>query len=107
MKKFILKSLLLIAGLLVSTNASAYDFEVDGIYYNIDGTNATVTEKEDFASSYSGDVVIPESVNYSGKTYKIISIGYYAFYCCSGLTSVTIPNSITLIGDYAFHIVVV
>ena len=30
------------------------------------------------------------------------SIGYSAFYGCSGLTSVTIPNSVTSIGDYAF-----
>ncbi len=30
------------------------------------------------------------------------SIGSYAFQYCSGLTSVTIPNSVTSIGDYAF-----
>ena len=30
------------------------------------------------------------------------SIGYEAFYECSGLTSVTIPNSVTSIGDNAF-----
>ena len=30
------------------------------------------------------------------------SIGNHAFFCCSGLTEVTIPNSVTSIGDYAF-----
>ena len=39
-------------------------------------------------------VTIPNSVT---------SIGWYAFYGCSGLTSVTIPNSVTSIGEYAFR----
>jgi hypothetical protein len=39
------------------------------------------------------DLVIPNSVT---------SIGQYAFYACSGLTSVTIPNSAKTIGDGAF-----
>ena len=32
----------------------------------------------------------------------VTSIGYLAFYQCTGLTSVTIGNSVTGIGDYAF-----
>ena len=32
----------------------------------------------------------------------MVSIGAYAFYKCIGLTSVTIPNSVTSIGDEAF-----
>ncbi len=39
------------------------------------------------------DLVIPNSV---------ICIGNYAFYNCSGLTSVTIPNNVTEIGNFAF-----
>ena len=34
---------------------------------------------------------------------SVTSIGDYAFYGCSGLTSVTIPDSVTSIGDYAFY----
>ena len=34
---------------------------------------------------------------------SVTSIGDYAFYFCGGLTSVTIPNSVTSIGDYAFY----
>ena len=84
----------------------AYNFEVDGIYYNTSGTNASVTylhySSSNNSTAYSGDIVIPESVEYNGITYSVTSIGNYAFYYCSGLTSVVIPNSVTSIGDYAF-----
>ena len=34
---------------------------------------------------------------------NVTIIGDYAFYGCSGLTSITIPGSVTCIGDYAFY----
>jgi uncharacterized protein YjdB len=99
MKQFALPIILLLALLLPAT-AMAYDFEVNGIYYNIDGTNAIVARSPSY--DYHGEIVIPASVTYNGTTYTVTSIGENAFYDCTGLTSIVIPNSVTLIGNSAF-----
>ena len=107
----------LFAALTLSAGALfASDTAVDGIYYDFDATNLTaaVTYRGSSASEYdeyTGDVVIPATVTYGGKTYSVTSIGDWAFssgggayYGCSDLTSVTIPNSVTSIGEYAFYV---
>ena len=91
--------------LLCATVATAHDFEVGGIYYNIlseEGKTVEVTFDGDYSNEYTGSVVIPESVTYEGITYSVTSIGASAFYDCIGLTSLTIPNSVTSIGASAF-----
>ena len=105
MKTIITKLLMLTAVLSASTNIYAYDFKVDGIYYNIISSSENtveVTYRNDDYISYSGNVVIPEQVSYNNDTYRVISIGNSAFNRCYNLTSVTIPNSVTSIGDSAF-----
>ena len=110
MKRILQKTLLAIACLLCSIVASAHDFEVDGIYYDItsetDKTVEVVYEGNYSDSSnneYTDTVVIPETVTYNGKTYSVAEIGDFAFEDCTGLTSVTIPNSVTSIGNSAFQ----
>ena len=102
--KFLL--LLLLAGQAAQT-MNAHDFEVGGIYYNKNGSNAIVTYRgtnyDSYSNEYTGTVNIPSTVTYSGTTYSVISIGNGAFSGCSGLTSVTIPNSVTSIGSDAFY----
>ena len=106
MKQFFRFSILLLA-LLLPALAMAHDFEVDGIYYNINGNEATVTyygsSPYDASHSYSGSVVIPATVTYNGTTYPVTAIGNSAFSDCSGLISIDIPNSVTSIGGGAFY----
>ena len=105
MKQLLRFSIMLLALLLPAT-AVAFDFEVDGIYYKINGNEAAVTFRgQDYYSydnEYSGSVVIPATVTHNGTTYPVTAIGAGAFYECTGLTSIDIPNSVTAIGDGAF-----
>ena len=72
---------------MISTKASAYDIEAKNadrvtIYYNLINGNS---ELEVDRFSYSGNVVIPESVTHDGNTYSVTSIGRWAFQDCSSL----------------------
>lgn len=101
MKKRFAKLLLTIICLLSSTNVAAYDFEVDGIYYDVLSWSDLTCEVVGGPNGYIGDVVIPTTINYSDRILTVVSIAN-AFYDCRSLTSVTIPSSVTKIGDFAF-----
>ena len=87
----------------------AYDFKVDGIYYNIVSSvdkTVKVTYRDRSVSNqtaYSGEVVIPGSVVYNDNKYKVVGIDEYAFYYCSSLSSIELPEGVTSIGDKAFN----
>lgn len=96
-------ALFLLAILCSSITTYAYDFEVDGIYYNITSTNTVeVTYKDNNYNSYDGEVIIPSSVSYSNRFYTVTAIGDSAFYE-SYVKEVTIPSTITRIGRMAFY----
>ena len=89
--------------LLCATIANAYDIEYNGIYYDITDYETFTVAVTSGDNEYTGSVRIPEKFIYYGTTYRVTSIGYYAFGGCSGLTSITIPNSVTSIGSNAFY----
>ncbi len=108
------KNLFLLVMMMLPVVASAHDIEVKNaddvtIYYNYanNGTELAVTFRgtsySDYSNEYFGNVVIPEEVTYMNETRRVTYIENRAFYDCSGLGSVTIPNSVMSIGSYAFQ----
>jgi hypothetical protein len=105
MKTITLKSVMTVLVALFSFNANAYDVYIDGIYYNLVSKTKTaeVTNKGgDGQNSYSGTVSIPAMIKKDDVTYSVSSIGNKAFYSCSKLTSVNIPEGVISIGEDAF-----
>ncbi len=87
--------------------ANGTTFEVDGIYYVVtDSVNkacgVTYGGEVFYSPSYSGVVDIPETVTYNGCTYSVTSIDACTFFLCD-LSEVSIPNTITSIGQRAFE----
>ena len=78
--------------------ASAYDFEVDGLYFN--KTNEGEVEVVKGKNKYSGDVVIPATITVDGVEYAVTAIGQQAFELCS-VNSIVLPEGLKKIGDLA------
>ena len=97
--------------------AYAYDFSNSYLgktfYFNIiDQTNhyVEVTYPNTSISPWYGfdkperQLSIPSSaIGHGGITYTVTTIGEYAFYDCSGVYSLVIPNTVTTIGKNAFN----
>ena len=106
---------LILCFLLTATKVYSFDFEVDGLCYNkLSDSTVELTWKA-VRTPYTGDVVVPNSVNYNGKRYEVVAIGEYAMVdiyslyndqaMCdinSELISVSLPSSILSINQHAF-----
>jgi hypothetical protein len=97
---------LLILVMVLSTSLSAWSAfftaETEGgvmmNFYVVSEAEKTCSVRS-ISTSTEGPVVIPEEIN----GYRVIGINSSAFEDCSGLTSVTIGNSVTSIGNNAFE----
>jgi len=73
-----------------------YSYTEDGIRYEIDGDTVTITGYDE--ALLPADLVIPAEI----EGYPVTAIGESAFGYCTGLRSVTIPASVTDIGNGVF-----
>lgn len=96
--------IILLLGIMGVANLNAQDFTVGDLNYRIndDGVSVTVTGHVNGYDA-TGELIIPESVNYNGIDYSVTIIGDYAFDNCLGLIgNLVFPNSVTQIGARAF-----
>ena len=89
--------------LLCCVMVNAYDFEVDGMYYNLLSATDLTVEVTWGDNAYSGEVVIPSTITYQSRNLAVVGISSSAFYNDSALTSITIPQSIASIYDNSFE----
>ena len=104
MKKFYF-SLVAMMMVAFSNTISAESFTYEGLVYNVVTSVANAVEVTKPTGGYtnlSGDLVIPRNVVNNGKTYSVISIAKQTFAHCTGITSVTFPETLTSIGVSAF-----
>ncbi len=97
----------LFVALVCVTQAFAYDFVNNGIYYNfLGGDSVAVTSGNrqeiydddgnlTILGTYSGELYIPAQVAHKSTIYRVTNISYEAFRGCPDLTSISIPTSIT------------
>ena len=104
MKKILLFLLTLLLPLV--TSAAYLTFQVDGIYYEqreAADEFVSVTYTPTGVAKYTGDVVIPAAVTYSGKTYPVKRIGQWAFWECTGLKTIVLPEGLEAIDNSSFY----
>ncbi|MBQ0089839.1 MAG: C10 family peptidase [Prevotellaceae bacterium] len=77
---------------------------VNGIYYTLDEetTEATVVSRNGRKNTYSGDIIIPNVIQYNETEYKVTAIEESAFEECIDLVSVVVGDNVKTIKDYAF-----
>ena len=95
--------------LMLMTTSSAMAQEdkyevIDGFRYLLDSDAKTATLVPKTDGKYSGDIIIPEKVKGNdGVEYIVDSLGGNCF-SGSGLTSITIPSSVTSLGEACFSL---
>ena len=99
MRQFII----VIIAICTSILSYGFDFEVNGLYYNILTNNEVEVVRDGNNFYQQTTITIPKTVKNNGTTYNVTHIAHSAFWKCPNLTSITIAESITTITDQAIN----
>jgi len=98
------KGFVMLVVLMLITTSSAMAEVIDGFRYLLESDTKTATLLPKMEGKYSGDIIIPEKVKGNdGVEYIVASLSASCFEDCSGLTSITIPSSVTSLGESCFY----
>ena len=97
------KGFVMLVVMMLMTASTAMAEVIDGLRYVLDSETKTATLLPK-VGGYSGDIVVPEKVKGSdGAVYSVVAFVDKSFSDCSGLTSISIPSSVTSLGDNCFE----
>lgn len=100
MKQFSTKILFSMLMSMIGVNALADTFSIDGLTYEpISSTEASLIS----ASTNVINVIVPNQVTNESKTYNVVSLAEKAFYKCQEMSSISLPNTIKIIGKEVFR----
>ena len=94
--------LFIISGIGFSAKADS-EFWKEGLRYNILSEEEAIVEVIRASTANSGPVVVvPETVSYNDKSYKVVALADKSFYSSLKITKIELPESVTRIGKEAF-----
>lgn len=97
------KGFVMLVVLMLMTTSSAMAEVIDGLRYVLDPVKKTATLLPKREGKYSGDIIIPEKIKGNDRVeYVVTSLVASCFEGCTGLTSITIPSSVTSLGGNCF-----
>lgn len=79
-----------------------------GLYYELNAETLTAKLISDATAndSWSGEVALPQTIEFKGKQYTLTEIGKQALYTknkSGNVTGITIPQTVTVIGEDSFY----
>ena len=115
--RMVMTVMMAVASVVASLHGMAESIEkkIDGIKYELNTESMTakvISDYSDFSYQITGvyrpykgkkSIHIPSRVKYKDKDYCVVAIGFRAFMNCASLESVSFPDSLKVIEDYAFE----